>query len=469
MISQEIFFNIFAICFSLSIIENAKKERDAFVDNIRSITAIMNAELSNIGSNSQQYINKNKDTKNSISDLEKEEKALQESLYKRQISYEEYNEKLAEISQKRIEKEKDLISNPFGVGFLDSAVALFDGIHSKQVENLNKMQEEYDAANEHKLKAEEVLIEKELELEKIKEDIKTAILEEGEANRAEIEERYRQQRLDAEASVEAARLSVSDANNRLNEQSTKLMQQSVIAGTTAMLGSFAQLKKEGASTQKSLLMSLLSGLKASVPVYIAKILAESLSTNPIIGGAIALGANALLYAALGAAESSVSSANFFKGGYVQARNSYEYGIDKIPANITHGEFIFNSNAVKIGRNRKIFEYVNKHNISLDDYYQNDSATQLRYKVIDADTRLQKILVNEMKTNNKILTQMQAEYTKSNKELSGINAHLEEIEASAYRLETADFHKNINIDANVYGDESAFIKKVEFTNKLNNRR
>ena len=346
---------------------------------------------------------------------------------------------------------------------------MFNGIYSKQVEHLNKMQEEYDTANAHKLKAAEVLIVKENELNQIKQDIETSILEAGEEKRAEIRARFREQEAEADASYRAAKKSLEDANNDVTAKSSKLMQQSVLAGITAITGSFTQLKKEGASTQKALLGSLLAGLKASVPVYIGKILGESLSINPIIGGAIAIGANALLYAALGAAESSVSSANFFKGGYVQAKNSHEYGIDNIPANISHGEFIFNPKAVKIGRNREIFEYVNKHNISLDDYYKNDLSTQLRYKIVEKDTKLTKLLVNEMKTNNKILSQIQTEYIKSNDELILMNTHLEEIESATYRLETADFHKNINIDANVYADETALIKKVEFTNKLNNRR
>jgi len=80
-----------------------------------------------------------------------------------------------------------------------------------------------------------------------------------------------------------------------------------------------------------------------------------------------------------------------------------------------------------------------------------------------------MLVREVKITNQKLTQVQSEIIKSNKELSSVNAHLVEIEASTYRLETVDFHKNINIDTAVTLDENKIIKNIDFVNKSNRRR
>jgi len=261
---------------------------------------------------------------------------------------------------------------------------------------------------------------------------------------------------------------MNDAMILAQEKSSNLMSQSLSAGVGAMISSFAQLKKEGASTQKALLVSMLAGLKASIPIYVAQIVGKSLGEFTLAGIAVSAGLTAILYAALGAAESAVSSANFFKGGLVKAKNSSEYGVDKIKANLTHLEFVMNAKAVSVGKNREALEWSNKHNRPLEEYYKNDLATQTKYKVIEADKRLTKMLINEMRISNQRTAEMQMEVIKTTKELNTINAHLEEIEASAYRLETADFHKNINIDANVHGNENAFIKKIDFEYKATRR-
>ena len=450
------------------LIENAKRERDVFADNIRSYASLMNAEFANIGANASNYIGKNRDIQQQLSDIKKEENALKESYNKRQIDYKEYNDKLLEISQKRQEKENELIASPFRAGFLDSAVGLFNTLHAKQLESLNKMQEEYDLANEHYLKAKEVLAQQELELEKLKEAEKTALLLAGEEERAEIEEAFREKKLEQEQAIKVAKESVDAAMVDSSKKASELMAKSLQAGVTAMASSFAQLKQEGASTQKALLGSLLAGLKAQIPIFADQIIGKSFAINPLLGVA-SIAALPILYAALGAAESAVSAANFFKGGYVSARNSSEYGIDNIHAKLTHGEFVINNRAVNIGRNKEVLEKVNRNNLSLDEYYKNDINTQNMKKVVEADKRLQKMMVKEFMISNQRLAKMNEELIKSNSELAEVNAHLEEIEASTYRLETSDFYKNINIDANIHSDKNAFIKEVEFIHKTNKRR
>jgi len=285
----------------------------------------------------------------------------------------------------------------------------------------------------------------------------------------DIDERIRLYNMSDDEKELTAQNEVTDAQVKQQDKASKLMSQSLQASVTAMVGSFAQLKKEGASTQKALLMSVFEGVKASVPVLLTEILAKYIAANPLTGALLFTGASALIYSMLGAASSAVSSANFFKGGYVQARNSREYGVDNISANLTHGEFVINDRAVKIGKNRAILEEVNRKNISIEEFYKNDLSTQTKYKIIEVDSKLSKMLVKEMKITNQKLTEVQTEIIKSNKELSGVNAHLVEIEASTYRLETADFHKNINIDTAVTLDENKIVKDIDFINKSSRRR
>ena len=283
--------------------------------------------------------------------MRKEEQAVKESLNKREIDYKDYNDKLLDISRRRTEKERELEDNPFKAGFLDSAVGAFSAIHMKQVEVLNKMQEEYDLANEHYLKAKEeannkeikykqILLENIAELDNIESERKIALAEATAEQIFEIEMRYDAMRRDKinehiglEQEANTARIiankEMNDAMILAQEKSSNLMSQSLSAGVSAMISSFAQLKKEGASTQKALLVSMLAGLKASIPIYVAQIIGKSLGEFTLAGIAVSAGLTAILYAALGAAESAVSSANFFKGGLVKAKNSSEYGVDKM--------------------------------------------------------------------------------------------------------------------------------------------
>ena len=379
----------------------------------------------------------NFDAKSNINDLKKEESDLRTSYNKREIDYKEYQERLLEISRKRADEESKILSG-FGVGMYSGVGQYFENMAEQSRQSVDDILLQQTA-----LKEQLVLIEQEIT------QIKTAEEEAEYERKLELQQKL--------AELENKKLEVQQS---VATAGTKLLQQSAAVGATAMISSFAKLKAEGASTQKALLVSLLSGLKSSLPVYIGKIMAEALAINPIAGAVIGAGATATLYGLLSAAESSVASAKFYQGGLVQAKKSTEYGIDKIKANLTHNEYVLPSWMVTTGDTLKAVEWARTNRKQLSEWYEKKNGTQ-NYVYVDSGLRRSEW----QNINNNISNKLDAIHS----ELRYQRGQMTENNLRLERLETADFNKNINIDAVVRGkDTGALIKDIEFRNRLRGR-
>jgi TP901 family phage tail tape measure protein len=456
-------------------IRNAKIERNIFVENTKQLLGIINAEMSNLTGISANINSNNVNIKNDLSSIKAEENALKESLDKREIDYAEYSDKLLEIDKKYREKQAEINNSPIATAFLEVTSNIFNKIFEEQQIKLKEAQDAKLKSDEEVAKAELVLeqakqdaklelarltAEMEVEIEKLKLEQSLYNIEEYEIKKQEIEDKYRAKTQEANEKVSIAHADFTQKQTDNTAKQTELTERLVTAGASAMISSFVQLKKEGASTQKALLVSLLAGLKASIPVYVAEIVAKSFATNPILGAVIAGVATAAVYAVLSVAESAVANAKFFKGGFVKARNSNEYGVDKIKAYLTHGEAVIPTAAVSVGKNRAAIEYLINNGGDLEVWYEkNNQSKKVRERLISADKKLQQMIVREMQVNNELVKQ-------TNKELIEFRNSMS---IGLERLETADFHKNINIDANVTGDANAFIKEVEFVKSQRRRR
>jgi vacuolar-type H+-ATPase subunit H len=263
----------------------------------------------------------NRDNKAVLKSLQEEENALRTSLNRRQISYQEYNDKMLEISKKRNDAEAKMV-NSFSAGLFSGVGTFFDNLAQENQARL-------DALIEQQVVFKERLITLEQERISIMAEMKNAEAIADLERQTELKNQLIQNETER-----------NNTSKQLNDANQKALTTSIKLGLNTAISSFATLKKEGASTQKALLVSMLGGLKSAVPLYIADLLGKSLGMlGPIAGPIAAAGVSGLLYAALSVAENSVRGANFFKGGLVKARNSSEYGVDNVPANLTHGEYV----------------------------------------------------------------------------------------------------------------------------------
>lgn len=127
----------------------------------------------------------------------------------------------------------------------------------------------------------------------------------------------------------------------------------------AIGGTFISMLADHKSFMKALAMSALAGLKAIVPVYIAKIYSEQISELQFLGIATAAGLTAIITGLLTVAESAVNKLAFAKGGLVPG------GEKMIKINELGQEFVLNHISTK--KSLTALNEINTRKISIDQY------------------------------------------------------------------------------------------------------
>ena len=289
------------------LIENTKIQMSEQEKLIRNYTASFQNAFFQIDGVFDRNIQHNRGVDSELSNIEKAKKELFASYIERKITTEEYYNQLGKLSDDYYAKEKEKIS-VFKNAFSATLGIAFADMSKNTVKIFNDSMAEISALQEEQAK-------NDIAMEMLKEQLNQGLI-----LKEEFENRHTQ--LVQEQ---------NDVRDKITTKSIEANKQLVMAGVTASVGMFAKLKAEGASTQKALVMSMLEGLKSSIPVYVAKILGQALSINPIAGAVIAAGASALLYAAFSAAQASVSSANFYRGAVgIGGRGVRGTGKDDIP-------------------------------------------------------------------------------------------------------------------------------------------
>lgn len=128
----------------------------------------------------------------------------------------------------------------------------------------------------------------------------------------------------------------------------------VVIGTT-----FLAMEASGKSFTKSMVLALLAGLKAMVPLFVVEIFGKQLGELGLLGLVSAGALTGVLYGLLSAAEAAVGSLNFETGGLVPG------GEKKVTVNERGQEFIMNSVATR--KNLAALKEMNRDNITVEQY------------------------------------------------------------------------------------------------------
>lgn len=278
------------------------------------------------------------DLKGQIKSLDEEQQNLQNSLTLGQISQEEYLEKSNELTQKRVDFEKQLELEKFNFirALNESLSSTFQKLHE---DSLGRAQEAYNIYTNLGTAQEENAI--------ASEKLKTEIA------KAELEGRADDLKLLNEQQAKLQEQSLKTDEERTEKSSEAFQEFGISVGAQ-----FAQLAIDGENLGRAFIKTAFSALKSLVPIFVTEIIGKSFAANPLLGAVIAAVGTAALYGALSFAESKV--AGFEHGGLVRGGRQF------IEVNETgKPEFVFNANTT--AKNLHAFETMNRNNWSVDDY------------------------------------------------------------------------------------------------------
>lgn len=305
------------------------------------------------------------------------------------IDRKEYNSELEKLAEERKNKQQEMA---------DAEVTIWESAAEALARVFKSISESYKeslAGNIEELVKNNKII---LEIEKAQNakifEYVTASIE-GETDVAE------------QANQDLAKL--ADAKTDKERESAKLISEAWFNAGAAMTSTFLQVAIEEKKYLKATTMALLDGLMAVIPIFVAKIFGSYSSLGP--GGTIAAGAvTAGLYGLAALAKAQASRLSFLFGGENYAHLGFdglttpgrkqalvEYNENNEP------EFIFNSRALKQGRNLDILTRANRRNASIEDMLIGDPAFMRRVTgstpVLSAESEFSEKTYNELQKMN----------------------------------------------------------------------
>lgn len=275
--------------------------------------------------------------------LDQEESDLEESLANRTITFQEYQEKLAEINQARIdaglidEKLGDQLLKDLKIGS-EKAIAQ---ILTDQGNKLTTIQQ--DRINKQTVLDQKAATAKEA-FDKLQNQIGT--------------EEY----LKAQKDYDKAQKDAADNDQMVYGFRTSVLEE---FGAKAAM-QFAQLAASGtanlADFGKVTVQLAFEALQKMIPIYIANIAGKEFATG--IGG---IATTAILTAALYGLFAAAQSAAGFKDGVVALEGEGTETSDSIPAWLSRGESVITARATK--QNKDELEWINKTGLPLREFYR----------------------------------------------------------------------------------------------------
>lgn len=178
------------------------------------------------------------------------------------------------------------------------------------------------------------------------------------------------------AKENAAKLALLNSEkDALEKKSADLTKQTWIDVGASVTGTFLQIAFEEKKFLKASVMATLEGLKALIPIFIAKIFGANAWSIPtaIYAGSATVG----LYGLLALAEAGASQLNFLQGGLNESGFGGLSGLQlggKKQININENgrsEFIVNADATAKGRNLEILTQANAQRVSIEDILLGD--------------------------------------------------------------------------------------------------
>ena len=275
--------------------------------------------------------------------LDAEESDLEKSLADRTITFEEYQQKLSELNQARI--DAGLIQENLGDQLLkDLKIGSEKAISQILTDQGNKL----NTQAQDRIAKQAALDAKEADAKKRLEELKgKGTLEEF----AKAQQEYNKAQKDA-----------ADNDEMVYGFRTSVLED--FAGKAAI--QFAQLAASGkanlADFGKATVQLAFEALQKMIPVYIANIAGKEFATG--IGG---IATTAILTAALYGLFAAAQSAAGFKDGVVELQGEGTETSDSIPAWLSRGESVITARATK--QNKDELEWMNKTGLPLREFYR----------------------------------------------------------------------------------------------------
>jgi len=357
---------------------------------------------------------------------------LEEQLRNREISIEEYYEKVNGLAEEQLELEKQQAEarkaaqvDVFAV-MSKAAGEAFKKISQQQLELSASYQNDLDALAEQQEDNAEKIAETQLNMAKAINDGKLAEAE-----------RYYEQLAELQEGQMAVEEQIAETESA--------MLQAKVTGYATM---FSQIGMEQQNWSKAFVKTAFSALKAEIPIYAAEALAKALALNPITGAIVGGIAAGLMYAALAGVESAVMGA--FAEGTVDLKGKGTTKSDSNLSRLSIHESVMNAEATLATGNKEAFEWVNKHKRPLSEYFV-DKFQQ--------DINLQKKLQNKLKPQSEIVPVLVRGMSEQNTaqainrqtaELRADNQNLRS-ELAATRKEIRALQTKINTNLNIEFD------------------
>ncbi len=408
-------FESFGQTFARNIIDTSFRPLDSMIENLKQ-------KLKDIQEQSLLKANLNQ--------IKNEEKALLDSLRRREISVTAFYQKQIELEEKR---QKALQQN-----------LMLSEINTRIQLGL---------ANAFKTTAEITGKKAEESFGKILQ------------NQAAIKELQRQ--------VQAGQIEAAKAQ----EQMSLLMHQNIDnfrnftnAALATSLQSFGAMLASGASFvdafKMGLLVSLIDMAEKMILTYIGPIYAAFFAQLGLLGPVAATGALAVIYAALEAAKAALSA---YKGA-VDIQGPGTETSDSIPARLSKGESVLTAKATRAGENKELFKWLNQTGRPAIEFYLTQKPVLLQQKLGLDVLAQEKELVEKQRDllfshvwlfnqeNNKNIQRLETTIEKNIKELQ------QTIQNSGYVRKTIS-EVNVDIDFNA----KEIVDKVKIAKELSLRR
>ena len=275
--------------------------------------------------------------------LDAEESDLEKSLADRTITFEEYQQKLSELNQARI--DAGLIQENLGDQLLkDLKIGSEKAIAQILTDQGNKL----TTLQQDRINKQVALDSKASEAKKAFDDLQ---------NKAGTEEYIKAQKAYEKAQQDAAD----------NDEMVYGFRESVLEefGAKAAI-QFAQLAASGkanlADFGKATVQLAFEALQKMIPIYIANIAGKEFATG--IGG---IATTAILTAALYGLFAAAQSAAGFKDGVIDLEGAGTETSDSIPAWLSRGESVITARATK--ENKTELEFINRTGLPLREFYR----------------------------------------------------------------------------------------------------
>ncbi len=275
--------------------------------------------------------------------LDAEESDLEKSLADRTITFEEYQQKLSELNQARI--DAGLIQENLGDQLLkDLKIGSEKAISQILTDQGNKL----NTQAQDRIAKQAALDAKEADAKKRLEELK---------GKGTLEEFAK-----AQMDYNKAQKDAADNDEMVYGFRTSVLED--FAGKAAI--QFAQLAASGkanlADFGKATVQLAFEALQKMIPIYIANIAGKEFATG--IGG---IATTAILTAALYGLFAAAQSAAGFKDGVVELQGEGTETSDSIPAWLSKGESVITAKATK--QNKDELEWMNRTGLPLREFYR----------------------------------------------------------------------------------------------------